>query len=322
MVTLFILQVNSIAQDKKDKNDEWPKYKFGSAADSTYGKGGKINIDTAFFKDGSRQITIGYRDKDGKFRQSTQIYYNSEDGSETTTIQYFDETGKKKTKETAVTKDRVGNETSNREEFYIDGKIESGDIYYDEPGSREKKHKKYNKETQKYEPVEKTNGQDNNEDKKDKPFDFDVTGFLFLGGSLINENSPAGRFNTYGGLVVYNRPINKMGISAEAGINFGSDNNIDYTKVQVLAGISFFPKMNSDIFLSPHVLAGISHIKGEYGMNSSFSSSSFCMAAGADVGMPVSRRCILNLRADYNPTFPKGGVKNNFRVSGGVNIVL
>jgi hypothetical protein len=316
---LIMMQLTSFSQPKdKDKKEDWPKHKFDERPDSTYGKGGRVLIDTTFFKDGSYIVHWGYRDKGKKFMQSTEKFYNSEEGSESTTTEYYDTSGKK-IKETSVTKNRIGDETYNREEFYKDGIIDSGDMYYDSPGVKGKIHKKYNRETQKWEYVEPENGKEGN--KEGEKINPDVTSYLFLGGSFINEDNNANRFNTYGGTIVYNKNMNgKFGITGEVGIYFGKNNGNDYTKFQVLGGVSLFPQVSDKIFISPHVLAGITHLKTEYGNTYSYTGTSFALAAGTDIGVPVSHRVIINLRTDYNPTFYAKNVQNNFWISAGLYI--
>lgn len=147
---------------------------------------------------------------------------------------------------------------------------------------------------------------------------------LFAGFSTIFEDSYQ-RFNTYGLNLAFTHPVkNRLGITGDGGIYFGSDNGVHYTKLQLLGGISFLPLYNqyNKVSFSPHVLAGISNISSKYTSNAgSFTNSNmaFSMAAGTDIFFPLNNRTGITARVDYNPTFSSGGIKNNFLVAAGVS---
>jgi hypothetical protein len=309
------------AQEKDKKEDQWPKYKFKELPDSTYGKGGRILIDTAFFKDGSYKVNIGYRDKNGKFRQNTEVFYNSEEGTTTTTEQFFDNNDKK-TKETVSTKNRIGDETYNREEFYKDGVIESGDIYRDIPGGKGKEHLKYNPDTQKYEPVKPAEGKGGNKGEELFKPDFDITGFLFLGGGFISEDAYPKRFVLYGGSAAYTRVLSRhIGITGDLTALFGNHNQTDYTKWQLMAGASYLPDQTASVFFAPYIVAGVTHVKSEYQMSAyKYSGTALSMAAGTVAGVHVNKKIEVAVKADYNPTFFDGNMENEYRIFLGIRL--
>ena len=144
---------------------------------------------------------------------------------------------------------------------------------------------------------------------------------FFAGLGLINEDA-ANRFNTYGGNVAYTHLISpKLGITADAGVYFGSSNSVDYTKLQVLAGLSLVPSSNGNIMFMPHVLAGIANIHSKFNFgntSSSFSSTSLAAAIGTDIVTTINKKTKVGLRADYNPVFAKGGTSSNIRLSAGI----
>lgn len=145
---------------------------------------------------------------------------------------------------------------------------------------------------------------------------------LFAGFSSIFEDSKP-RFNTYGLNAVYIRPIMpRLGLTGDAGIYFGSGGEVDYTKLQLMGGISLFPANSGNIAISPHVLAGVSNVTSKFkSPTSTFknNSSAFTMALGGDAVIPLNNKINLGLRADVNPTFGTQ-IKWNLRLGGGVYI--
>ena len=139
----------------------------------------------------------------------------------------------------------------------------------------------------------------------------------FIGGSTVFEDSYK-RFNTYGVNIAYSHSVSEqIGITGDGGIYFGSQSGIDFTKIQVLAGISLLAGNNTGNkhLFSPHLLAGIANVRSKYS-SSSTSSSAFSVAAGTDINIGRS----LALRGDYNPAFRSGGTAHNFRLSAGLKI--
>lgn len=104
---------------------------------------------------------------------------------------------------------------------------------------------------------------------------------LFIGPSTILEDSYK-PFNTYGPTVVFTHPLaGKLGITGNAGIYFGSGNNVDYTKFQLLGGLSLLPNDNR-ISFSPHLLAGVSSVNSKYKLETmSFSNNNTGLTVAA-----------------------------------------
>ena len=144
----------------------------------------------------------------------------------------------------------------------------------------------------------------------------------FAGLGLINEDA-GDRFNTYGVNVAYTHLTNSsLGITGDAGLYFGSNNSVNYTKIQLLAGISYLPATTGNIILAPHILAGIANINSKFTVGStsvSGSSTSFAAAIGADVITGLNKKTGIGVRLDYNPVFAKGKISHNIRLSAGIS---
>jgi hypothetical protein len=142
---------------------------------------------------------------------------------------------------------------------------------------------------------------------------------LFASVGFINEDASGSRFNTYGADVAYTHPVNStLGVTGDLGLSFGNNNQTDYTKLQLLAGISLLSAMQqSKIIFSPHVLAGLTNIHSKFYSYTS-STTSPALAIGTDIIAKVNQKTSLGLRIDYNPVFHNSGVSNNFRFLLGV----
>lgn len=143
---------------------------------------------------------------------------------------------------------------------------------------------------------------------------------FFVGLSTIFEDSKPNHLNTYGINIDFIHPVSSsLGAIADAGVYSGSGNGIHYTKAQVLIGVSLLPlSYNRDeLFFSPHILAGLSHITSKYNTYK-YGNTSLSAAAGIDAGFPLKKKLGIEGRFDYNPTFYSGTVSNNFRLSLGV----
>jgi hypothetical protein len=139
---------------------------------------------------------------------------------------------------------------------------------------------------------------------------------FFAGLGLVNEDA-SDRFNTYGGNVAYTHMLSStVGITGDAGVYFGNNNNVDFTKIQVMAGLSLAHVMNT-FTLTPHLLAGIANVNSKYGSTSS-SSTNLAAALGTDVIIGLNNKVGAGIRADYNPVFYKGGAAHNFRALAGI----
>jgi hypothetical protein len=144
---------------------------------------------------------------------------------------------------------------------------------------------------------------------------------IILDGSLINEDSYE-RFNTYGINISYIHAVSALlGIMGDAGLYFGSQNQVDFTKVLVMGGVCLSPRHSKgNVSVRPHLLAGMSIVNAKNGTSSS--NASFTAAAGADLVFDLSENTGINLRADYNPVFGNGNTSNNFRASAGLMLKM
>jgi hypothetical protein len=148
---------------------------------------------------------------------------------------------------------------------------------------------------------------------------------IFIGFSTIFEDSKPNRFNTFGGNIAFMHPVStSVDLTADAGVYFGSNSGVSYTKAQVLIGASFLPVQydRNELSFSPHIMAGVSNVTSKFKLgtySSSTSTTSFSADAGVDVSLPFSKKAGVACRVDYNPTFYSGGVSNNFRLSLGVD---
>lgn len=150
---------------------------------------------------------------------------------------------------------------------------------------------------------------------------------FFVGFSLIREDNGNNGFYTYGGEFAYTRNLcRRGGITGDVGVNFGSYNMVDYTKINILAGGTYYPIKKavpaSDFNFSLHALAGVSNIKSRYSIgsySSSASNSYFTMDIGGGFNYYFGDKTGVGLRFGYMPAFSKGNTSNNFRVALGLD---
>jgi hypothetical protein len=146
---------------------------------------------------------------------------------------------------------------------------------------------------------------------------------FFVGFSLIREDNGSNGFYTYGGQFSYTRDLCwRGGITGDVGINFGSDGVFDYTKINILAGGTYYPIKTavpaSDFSFSVHALAGISSIRSSYSGNSN-SNSNLTLDLGVGANYYFGQKLGLGLKAGYMPSFDKGNTSNNFRLGLGID---
>ena len=150
---------------------------------------------------------------------------------------------------------------------------------------------------------------------------------LFVGPSTISEDS-YNRFNTYGASVAFTHPVtSRIGITGDAGIYFGSNSGVNYTKFQLLGGLSLLslPGQDNRVSFSPHLLGGVSGVSSKYKLETNTftnSSTGLSMAVGTDVSFPINNKTAIVARADYNPAFSSNSVKSNFRLGVGFKLNL
>jgi hypothetical protein len=149
----------------------------------------------------------------------------------------------------------------------------------------------------------------------------------FYGGiSTIFEDSEPDRIVTFGPNIGFTYPFTRsLGLTADAGLLFGSGNNTKYTKFQVYAGPSLLslPINNTNISFSPHLLAGYSSTKSKYeygNSSSSYSQGNFSMLAGTNINFPIGRTMVRGA-LDFNPVFSDYGTASNIRIGIGIPLV-
>ena len=288
--------------------------------DSTYGSGGSKAESTVTHDDGTVEKTTTWRDKDGTVReQFTEV--KTKDGDVTETHDWFNQFGMKIAEDVGKY-DKSDHCTYWREEDYLDdGVLDAGDIWEDDANGR-RVHKKYNRETEKYDAVGYIR------------FDFlrVVPGFkkpvllertFFIGAAIVFEDSGQ-RFATYGVEGSYTHPLNReIGIMADAQWTRGMQDEVTWTKLQFLAGLVFCEQAHDRLSLAPHILAGLARVTPDYGepAGTGTATNAFALAAGVDLGVRLNRRSDLLIRADYNPTF-SGGTQNNVRLTAGARFLF
>jgi hypothetical protein len=144
----------------------------------------------------------------------------------------------------------------------------------------------------------------------------------FYGGlSTILEDSKPDKIMTFGPNIGFTYPINKnFGLTADAGLLFGSSNNTKYTKFQLYGGASLLSVAlgNGNVSLSPHLLAGYSNTRSKYeSATEGYSQGCFSMLAGTNINFPIGRT-IVRGTLDYNPVFAEGHMHSNIRAGIGI----
>jgi hypothetical protein len=142
---------------------------------------------------------------------------------------------------------------------------------------------------------------------------------LYIGFSLIEEDSKPKNFPTYGGTIGYVHPIgHAAGLAAQANINFGSNQGVDYRKISALGGLVVYPFKGADrndkFQFSLEGMGGYINLHSNFGPVS-VSSSGFILLVQPEVGMKLSEHTILQAGIGYNPTFINGQTSNNYDVN-------
>ena len=285
-------------------------------ADGKYGAGGTKTTTVVKNADGTGEETVVWKDAKGVVRQKGSTTWDK-DGNEVDTDQWFDEQGKK-TRETVGKYDYWDYEDYWRDEKYVGGVLDSGDIWEWDPTTWDYVHKRWNDKDQRYEVVPQL---------RLDPFK-NLPGFqkhvlaaasLYVGFATVLEDGGQS-FGTYGVNATYTHPLNKLvGIMADFQWTRGSDDFQTYTKMQILGGLALCQHVHQSWSITPHVLAGMAMVTPSSSGVSYDSTSAFSLAAGVDFGMRFNRQIEWIGRADYNPTF-SDGVQNNFRFSTGLRL--
>ena len=284
-----------------------PAFAQNPVPDATYGPGGSKTTSSEKLNDGSMVETIEIRDKGGQLRERIKTTVDP-NRNEVVERDWYDAQGVK-TKQTMTKKNAAGHQYYSREDDFKDGVLESGAIVEEENGKLVQK--RFNKQTQRYEPVDPAN----------EPFDlFKVPGFeqdleitdSLYGGVVFVWEDSSPRFWASGVSVSYaHKLISTWGFAADLQWTIGEQHGVTYRKVQGFVGVVFGPHSNRRLYFAPRLLGGFSHLDGV---------TSFALAAGVDVGRRVSNRLDLVGRAEYIPTFANSGVQHNVRIGGGLKM--
>jgi hypothetical protein len=130
----------------------------------------------------------------------------------------------------------------------------------------------------------------------------------------------------WGAMVNYSWFIDRrFGATLEIGYNRGSIQMNDYSKLNLMGGITYVPcnrvGLSSEFTVSVHALAGMQFLKSEYSFgNNSFSNTdnAFTLALGPRLDYKFSGSIGAGLGIDYNPVFTDNNTANNFRLSAGI----
>jgi hypothetical protein len=285
-----------------------PAFAQNPVPDTTYGPGGSKRTSTETLKDGTTVETIEIRDKDNTLREkiTTSVDPNREEVVE---HDWYEADGQK-SKQTLTKKNAAGRQYYSREDDFVNGVLDSGAIYEEENGRPV--HKRFNKKTQQYEPVDPPNA----------PFDlFKIPGFeehlnitsAFYAGAVFVWEDSSPRFWTSGVNVSYTHKLTSTwGFAADLQWTAGEQNGVDYTKVLGFVGVALCQHTGRRLYFAPRLLGGVSHVtQGE---------TAFALAAGVDIGRRVSERLDLIGRVEYIPTFADSGIQHNVRVGGGIKV--
>jgi hypothetical protein len=284
--------------------------------DNKYGPGGTRTWSEVKQADGTTETTTTWKDAKGTIRKTSTETLAS-DGELTVKDEWFNEQGKKIHEEMGKY-NRWDYEDYWREETYVDGVLDSGELWEWDRNTEDYVHKAWNKTTQRYEDVPRLKFKLLN---KILGFEKEVLieDALYVGGAVVREDGGQS-FGTYGVNASYVRPLKSnrvVGLMADVQWTRGSENVVTFTKLQLLGGLSLSQHVHNAWSLTPHVLAGVATVTPSSNGVSYDSTTAFALAVGVDIGMRFNRRTEWIGRADYNPTF-NSGVQNNFRFSTGL----
>lgn len=162
--------------------------------------------------------------------------------------------------------------------------------------------------------------------KEEEPCDDFPYNYIFLGGSLISEDNSYQRFNTIGVEVSYTRivcPSHRLGLTLDAGLTSGSQFNVDYSKLNVLGGVTYIPfkrmGLNNKFTFSLDALAGIASVTAKSG---SYKSTGTNLAGelGAKASYNLTHHFGIAAGAAINPVFARGNTSTNYRLFAGVRL--
>lgn len=310
----------------------YAQHESSTTSDDSYGRGGK-NITSTYKASGGEHEEENIYDANNILRERKLKSIYKEDlvprkeGDMVEVHTYYDCKGQKLYDKISIT-DKNGKERSFEETMYKNGMVVAGIRRFVDSKGKNHKHKYVGKSgkdsldeweevTETYSDASLPNG-NYQVNHTSCPADKDE---IFIGFSLINEDSYT-RFNTYGGNASYTFFFNpKFGVTADAGVNFGSQGIFDYRKISFMAGPTCMPFQhagkNDKLGISLHVLAGITNLQTKFGTMEA-SNSNFSLDVGPGFNFALSRKIGIGIRAGYNPVFTNGSNSTNYRISAGI----
>ena len=159
------------------------------------------------------------------------------------------------------------------------------------------------------------------------PCDERDNNFISAGPRLLLEDAYPERFNMFGGYVQYTHQFNpKLGATVDVGYTAGSQYEWNYSRLNIVAGVNYYPFGCADAFdtysLSAHIYGGLSSVTGKYeynGMSYSNKNSGFALYGGIEGGIRINKTIGAELNLDFNPNFYDGNTTKNWIISAGIN---
>ncbi|HPG12368.1 MAG TPA: TonB-dependent receptor plug domain-containing protein [Chitinophagaceae bacterium] len=126
-----------------------------------------------------------------------------------------------------------------------------------------------------------------------------------------------------GAFAEYTRKTSQnFGVTGHIGYNFASKNNVDYSKLNFMAGFNYTPfkgaNCDDNFTFTTQLLLGIVNQGQKYNGNK-FSDSYFTGRLGAMGNFKIGKQTGVQLGAYFNPTFAENNTSKNFALSVGLN---
>jgi hypothetical protein len=154
----------------------------------------------------------------------------------------------------------------------------------------------------------------------------DYPDYFSFGPRLILEDSYPERFSTIGGYASYTHMFGKhWGITGDLGLTVGSQFDNDYTKLNIMAGPTFFPcdhaSFDDPFSVNAHLYVGLSSITSKYsnmGTDYKNSENYFTGLIGIDGFYNLNSKLSIKVGANYNLNFTEGNTSKNYLFDAGL----